>query len=116
MLTTIIKLSIQETELVRIDSRYQLKQLAWTSFYRGLWLIMPSIIILSLIIMGFKSTTSRPTFKITHTEVSATLNQDRSATLKQTVFFLSSPFHLRFNVACDNILRNIATGSNEEAR
>lgn len=36
--------------------------------------------------------------------------------LKQTVFFLSSPFHLRFNVACDNILRNIATGGNEEAR
>lgn len=84
MLTTIIKLSYSRTELVRIDSRYQLKQLAWTSFYRGLWLIVPSIVILSLIIMGFKSTTSRPTFKITHTEVSATLNQDRSATLKQT--------------------------------
>lgn len=56
----------------------------WNSLCRGLGLIVFSIVIFSLVGMGFRPTASRPTFKITHTEVNATLNQDRSATLEQT--------------------------------
>lgn len=69
--------------MIRINSKYQFKNLVWTSFYRGLWLVIFSVVVFSLAGMGFNPTGSRPSFKITHTDVKATLNQDRSATLEQ---------------------------------